>query len=154
MKVKLLTPTAKAPVRVEEGAAGYDLYVPENFVINPGRNVLPLKIQIELNAKTEAMIRPRSGFTLNGMEGYYLADETFTSPKRWNADVLIGTIDESYRGEVGVLIKSQETIPFVVKEGTRIAQMVISEYFSEPFEITTDLSDTERGSGGFGHTGV
>lgn len=152
MKVKLLSPGAKAPKRAEEGAAGYDLYVPCDFMINPGRNLIKLDICIELDPETEGQIRPRSGFSLKGIEGYLAED--LETPKRFDADVIIGTIDESYRGIVGVVIKSYEFIPFVVKEGTKIAQMVISHYCNTPFEVTTELSETKRGEGGFGHTGT
>ena len=152
MKVKLLSPGAKVPTRAEKGAAGYDLYVPCNFVINPGRNLIKLDISIELKFETQAQISPRSGFSLKGIEGYLLED--MDTPKRFDADVIIGTIDESYRGVVGVIIKSYESIPFIVKEGTKIAQMVISHYCNEPFEVVTELSKTERGEGGFGHTGT
>lgn len=152
MKVKLLSPGAKVPTRAEKGAAGYDLYIPCDFVISPGRNLIKLDISIELEPGTEAQIRPRSGFSLKGIEGY-LTDDMDT-PKRFDVDVLIGTIDESYRGIVGVIIKSYESIPLVVKKGTKIAQMVISHYCNEPFEVVTELSETERGEDGFGHTGT
>lgn len=152
MKVKLLSEGAKVPTRAENGAAGYDLYVPYDFEVKPGRNVIPLDIQIELESGTEAQIRPRSGFSLKGMEGYL--PEDMETPKRFDADVLLGTVDESYRGTVGVIIKSYETIPFIIKAGTRVAQMVIERYCKKPFEIVSELSGTKRGKGGFGHTGT
>lgn len=152
MKVKLLSEGARVPVRAEAGAAGYDLYVPCDFEVKPGRNVIPLDIQIELDAGTEAQIRPRSGFSLKGLEGYL--PEDMETPKRFDADVLLGTLDESYRGTVGVIIKSYESTPFIVKTGTRVAQMVVERYCDDPFEVVSELSDTERGEGGFGHTGT
>lgn len=152
LKIKLLSEGAKVPVRADQGAAGYDLYVPNNIVVMPGRNMIPLDIQIELAPGTEAFIRPRSGFSKNGMEGSPLfhLEET----KRYDADILPGTIDESYRGNVGVLLKSFETQPFIIQRGTRIAQMVISHYCNDEFEIVDTLTDTERSENGFGHTGV
>lgn len=152
MKVKLLSEGAKVPTRAENGAAGYDLYVPCDFEVIPGRNVIPLDIQIELDAGTEAQIRPRSGFSLKGMEGYRFED--MKTPGRFDADVLLGTVDESFRGIVGVIIKSYETVPFIIKAGTRVAQMVITHYCNKPFQIVSELSSTERGEGGFGHTGT
>ena len=74
--------------------------------------------------------------------------------KRFDADVLDGTIDENYRGNVGVIIKSYETTPFIIKQGTKIAQLVVKDYVSDPFEVVTELSQTERGVQGFGHTGT
>ena len=152
MKVKLLSPGAKEPTRAEEGAAGYDLYAPNDFVVNPGRSVLQLDIKIELDRGTEGQIRPRSGFSLKGMEGYSMND--LDTPKRFDAEVLLGTIDESFRGIVGVIIKSYENEPFIIKSGTRVAQMVIEHYCSDPFEVVAELSETSRGEGGFGHTGT
>lgn len=152
MKVKLLSEGAKVPTRAEEGAAGYDLYVPTDFEVKPGRSVIPLDIQIELESGTEAQIRPRSGFSLKGMEGYL--PEDMETPKRFDVDVLLGTVDESYRGIVGVIIKSYESEPFIIKAGTKIAQMVIEHYCSDSFEIVSELSETKRGENGFGHTGT
>lgn len=152
MKVKLLSQGAKVPTRAEEGAAGYDLYVPFDIEIKPGRNLISLDISIELDPGTEAQIRPRSGFSLNGMEGYLATD--LETPKRFDADVILGTIDESYRGVAGVIIKSHEKESFIIKAGTRIAQMVIESYCNAPFEIVSELSKTKRGENGFGHTGT
>lgn len=151
MKIKLISAGAKIPTRAENGAAGFDLYAPADVVIYPGRNLLPLDIVIELDHGTEAQIRPRSGFSLKGMEGYALA--TSDKPTRFDADVMLGTIDESYRGNVGVIIKNYGGT-FYIKKGTRVAQMVISHYCSQPFELVNELSETSRGEQGFGHTGT
>lgn len=152
MKVKLLSAGAKVPKRAEEGAAGYDLYAPCDFIVNPGRSVMPLDIQIELNPGTEGQVRPRSGFSLKGMEGFVSASES--TAKRFNVNVLLGTIDSSYRGNVGVILQSFETQSFIIKAGTKIAQMVISRHETEPFEVADTLSETSRGEGAFGHTGT
>lgn len=152
MKIKLLSPEARVPQRAENGAAGYDLFLPDDFVIKPGRNVVPLRISIELDPGTEANIRPRSGFSAKGMAGEELNKPN--SVQRFDADVTQGTIDESYRGEVGVIIKNFEKFPFTLTKGTKIAQMVIGHYCSEKFEVVEELSETDRGEGGFGHTGT
>lgn len=152
MKVTLLSEGARTPMRTDEYAAGYDLYAPVDFEVKPGRNVLPLDIKIELDPGTEGQIRPRSGFSLKGIEGVLKAD--LDNPKRFDADVILGTLDENYRGIVGVILKSHETIPFIIKRGTKVAQMVIGRYCNTPFEVVDRLSDTERGEGGFGHTGT
>lgn len=131
MKVKLLSEGAKVPARADEGAAGYDLYAPCDFTVNPGRSVMPLDIQVELNPGTEGQIRPRSGFSLKGMEGVVSASDT--TARRFNVNVLLGTIDASYRGNVGALLQSFETQPFIIKTGTKVAQMVVSTHETEPF---------------------
>lgn len=159
MKVKLLSEGAQVPTKATEQAAGFDLYVPSNTVINPGRNIVPLNISLAIPRGLEGQIRPRSGFSAKGMEGHTYVDENSVAnlseeAKRYDADVLLGTIDSDYRGCVGVLIKSNETVPFVVARGTRIAQLVIAPYSIIGMEVSTTLDDTERGEGGFGHTGT
>lgn len=152
MKVVLESHFAKAPERTDDGAAGFDLFLPNDFAVKPGRNVVPLDIRIELNPGWEAQIRPRSGFSAKGMEGFN--PNNLLEPKRYDADVILGTIDENYRGIVGVIIKSYEKVPFILKRGTKVAQMVISPYFAAPFVVDSELSSTSRGDGGFGHTGT
>lgn len=150
MKIKLLSLGAKVPTRANNYAAGYDLYAPAPFEVKPGRNVLYLGFQIELDPNTEGMIRPRSGFSSKGMQGRPLDSPNET--RRFDADVIIGTIDEDFRGVPGVIIKSYESAPFIIGAGTKVAQMVISHYESKPFEVVSELSQTERADKGWGHT--
>ncbi len=155
MQIKLLSEGAQLPVRADKGAAGFDLYVPKDVIVKPGRNVVSLDIAIALDPGTESNIRPRSGFSAKGIEGHkILADGTFDHiAQRFDADVLEGTIDESYRGSIGVIIKSHEQSAFGLSQGTKIAQMVIGKYETPDLEVVGELDDTERGTGGFGHTG-
>lgn len=148
MKVVLLSSGAKVPKRVNEYAAGYDLFTPKDVVIVPGRNLIPLDISIELDPHTEGEVRPCSGFSIHGMKGFTLQD--LTTEKRFDADVILGTVDEDFRGTVGVIIKSFEKEPFVIKQGVKIAQLVIKYYIDKPFKIVSKLSETERGTKGFG----
>lgn len=150
MKIKFLSEGAVMPTKADVGAAGYDLYVPCDSLVHPGRNIIPLDFAMELDHTFEATIRPRSGFSAKGMEGVLKNGKT----TRVDADVLLGTIDETYRGNVGVIIKSYETEPFIITRGTRIAQMVISQCFMGDLELANELSETERGEGGFGHSGT
>lgn len=152
MKVVLLSEGAKAPKRANNFAAGYDLFAPRDVEIKTGRNLVHLDISVELNPQTEGMVRPRSGFSVKGIEGVYASN--LNTPKRFNADVIIGTIDEDFRGNVGVIIKSYEERPFIIKQGTKIAQMVINKYESSPFKVVDSLSETERGKNGIGSTGT
>lgn len=155
MKVKLLSHSAKVPQRTNDFAAGYDCYIPTDVIVHPGRNVIPLDFAVELDPHTEGQIRPRSGFSAKGMEGVDpYSSEAQPKPKRYDADVIIGTIDEDYRGNVGVIIKSYEHVPFMLKQGTKVCQLVVSHYIGLPFERASDLSNSERGEQGFGHTGV
>lgn len=158
MKIKLLSPEAKAPARATDEAAGYDLYVPQDYVVCPGRNIVPLNIAMSLSPGQHAHIRPRSGFSAKGMEGHYL-DADFESgydpvALRFDADVIQGTVDSDYRNGVGVIVKSNEAEPFLVTAGTRIAQMIILTHSTEGVNIVDELDDTARGLGGFGSTGT
>lgn len=155
MKIKLLSPNAKMPTKGSEQAAGYDLYVPKGTIINPGRNIIPIDIAIALWLGYEAQIRPRSGFSAKGFEGYIITDSGHEeTPKRFDCDVLIGTIDSDYRGNVGVIVNSHETKPFLVAAGTRIAQMVIEKHWSGELVTVNELDNTERGEGGYNSTGT
>jgi dUTP pyrophosphatase len=87
----------------------------------------------------EAQLRPRSGLALN--HGLTLLN----SP---------GTIDSDFRGEVKIILTNLGREPFTVNRGDRIAQMVIAKYERAQLEVVTELDDTPRGSGGFGHSGV
>lgn len=144
IKIKRLSEDALLPVKATDGAACFDLYVPKDTPICKGRNVVQLDLAIELPHGTYAEVRPRSGFSAKGMED-------ITGCRR-DADVLHGIVDEDYRGNIGVIIRSEDY--FVIKKGTRIAQMLIGEYRQCDFAEVDDLSSTDRGEGGFGHTGT
>lgn len=144
IRIKRLSEDALVPVRATDGAACFDLYVPRATAIHKGRNIIPLDIAIELPHGTYAEIRPRSGFSAKGME-----DETGC---RRDADVLHGCVDEDFRGNVGVIVRSEDY--FVIAKGTRVAQMLICDYRQCDLAEADDLSDTNRGEGGFGSTGI
>lgn len=103
------------------------------------RTIVPTGLYIELPEGYEAQIRPRSG--LAAKKGITLLN----SP---------GTIDADYRGEIGVIMVNLSPTPFTIENGERIAQMVISRYEQIQWEEVSALSETERGSGGFGSTGT
>lgn len=130
------------PAYMSEGAAGMDLYanVKEEVTVEKGSIKLILTgIRIALPEGFEAQIRPRSGLALkNGIS-------LVNSP---------GTIDSDYRGEIGVIVINLGENDFVVKRGDRIAQMVINRYEKVEWTECADLDETERGEGGFGHSGV
>ncbi len=109
-------------------------------ILEPGqRALIPTGLYLELPEGTEAQIRPRSGLAFkHGVT-------VLNSP---------GTIDADYRGEVGVLLVNQGQEIFEVKDGERVAQMVIAQYVRATFKEVPDLRASERGAGGFGHTGV
>ena len=138
------TPDARdlpLPQYMSAGAAGLDLYanVAEAVVLRMGEIALvPTGICIALPDGYEAQIRPRSGLALK--HGVTLVN----SP---------GTIDPDYRGEIKLIMTCLSNEPYTVKRGERVAQMVIAPFVRAEFTLAETLDDTERGAGGFGHTG-
>ena len=130
------------PAYATEQSAGMDLRanIDESITLNPmERRIIPTGLYIALPPGYEAQVRPRSGLALkHGIT-------VLNSP---------GTIDADYRGEIGVLLINLSTEPFVITEGERIAQMVIARHEQGEFEVVEELDQTERGEGGYGHTGV
>lgn len=143
IRIKRLSEDALIPVKATNGAACFDLYVPKDTPIQKGRNIIPLDLAIELPGGFYAEIRPRSGFSAKGFED--------VTGCRRDADVLHGVIDCDYRGNIGVIVKSEDF--FIVAKGTRVAQMLIANYCPCDLVEAEDLSSTERQFGGFGSTG-
>ena len=136
VKIKLLSENASAPTRASDGAAGYDL----RACIDKGKIfAVPTGVAIELPSKNlVAVVCARSGLAIK--HGIGLANG-------------VGIIDSDYRGEIKVgLINSGEE-DFVINPGERIAQMLIMPVETPELTICDELSETERGSGGFGSTG-
>ena len=130
------------PAYATEQSAGMDLRanISEPIVLRPlERRLIPTGLHIALPAGYEAQVRPRSGLALK--KGITVLN----SP---------GTIDADYRGEVGVLLINLSQDDFVVNDGERIAQMVIARHEKADFIEVEILDETERGEGGYGHTGV
>ena len=130
------------PVYATEQSAGMDLRanIDSPITLRPlERRLIPTGLHIALPAGYEAQVRPRSGLALK--KGITVLN----SP---------GTIDADYRGEIMVLLINLSNDDFVVNDGERIAQMVIAAHEQGQFETVTELDTTERGEGGYGHTGV
>lgn len=145
------------PTKGTPGAAAYDVYLPCDYTISEGRQVLPLNFRMEMPDNHEAMIEPRSGFSSKGMEGYLsvlndpAGELISTGYGRYDCDVIPGKIDADYRGIVGVIVINRGR-QFIMRKGTRIAQMTIRRVENAEFVLADSLSNTERGTGGFGHT--
>jgi len=141
LRIKKKEKGVKSPQYGSSGAAGMDLgaFLNEDITILPfGRARIPTGLYFEIPQGFEAQIRPRSG----------LAD-------KYGVTVLNapGTIDSDYRGELEVILINMGNEPFTVKNGDRIAQMVISPFMSATVSEVELLSESTRGSGGFGSTG-
>ena len=142
MKVKIINKSNNPnPFYATEKSAGMDIcaFIQDDIVLNPMERVLvPTGLYIQLPDGYEAQIRPRSGLALK--KGITVLN----SP---------GTLDADYTGEVGIILINLSNEPFTIKSGERIAQMVISTYSIVQWDNVESLTKTERGDGGFGHTG-
>lgn len=142
MKVKIINRSKHAlPEYATEQSAGVDLRanIDNSVVIAPlGRALIPTGLYMALPEGWEAQVRPRSGLAIK--KGVTVLNTP-------------GTIDADYRGEVGVILVNLSGEDFVVQDGDRIAQMIFNQYGKADFVEVETLDETERGAGGFGHTG-
>ncbi|MFH0924512.1 MAG: dUTP diphosphatase [bacterium] len=130
------------PTYMTVHAAGLDLFaaILRDVIIQPGeRKMISSGISIALPEGYEAQIRPRSGLALK--HGITLVNTP-------------GTIDADYRGIIGLIVINHGSIPYTIKRGDRIAQMIINKVIKADFEVVDELPETERGDGGFGHTSI
>ena len=140
IRFQLIHPAATLPQYAHPGDAGMDLCACEACEIAPGARLLVRTgLVMELPAGTEAQVRPRSGLALK--HGITLLNTP-------------GTIDEGYRGEIGVIMINHGGEIFRITPGMRIAQMVIAPVLRVAVEEVADVSTTARGTGGFGSTGT
>jgi dUTP pyrophosphatase len=132
-------PPLELPRYETAGAAGLDLRADEEVTLAPGeRRQVPTGLAVEIPAGYEGQVRPRSGLAARHGVGMV------NGP---------GTIDADYRGEVMVILVNHGQAPFAARRGDRIAQLVIAPVARVEVRLADDLSETERGEGGFGSTG-
>lgn len=138
LPTKLLNENATIPTYGSERAAGMDLYAAFAETIPAGQHrIIKTGIAVKIPDFHYGRIAPRSGLAY-----------------KKGIDVFAGVIDNDYRGEIGVILYNSGNEPFIVAQGDRIAQMIITPYTHTVPELVTELDDTERGSGGFGSTGT
>lgn len=137
---KKLSPEAVLPAYAHPGDAGMDVCSVENLTVAPGgRALVHTGLAMALPPGYEAQVRPRSGLALKR------GVTVLNTP---------GTIDEGYRGEIGVILANFGDSDFVVEKGDRIAQMVIAPVTRAEVVEVGEVDSTDRGAGGFGSTGV
>lgn len=141
MKIKIINKSQHPlPKYQTQQSAGMDLYanIEESITLKSlERKLIPTGLFLELPGGLEAQIRPRSGLAIkNGIT-------VLNAP---------GTIDADYRGEIGVILVNLASENFTINNGDRIAQMVIAKYKTAEWEEVSEISETERGAGGFGST--
>lgn len=130
------------PAYATPGASGLDVRarIDENVVLQPGaRTMIPTGLSLEIPLGYEVQARPRSGLAI--MKGISLVNTP-------------GTIDADYRGELKIILINLGQEPVTIQDGERIAQLVVAPVVQPEIELAEDLSETERGEGGFGSTGV
>lgn len=143
MNIKIIN-TSKHPLPHYEtmASAGMDLRasISEPITLQPlERTIVPTGLFIELPIGCEAQVRPRSG--LAAKKGVTVLNAP-------------GTVDADYRGEIGVILVNLSNVPFIIENGERIAQLVIAKHERAEWNVVDELTETERGDGGFGSTGV
>lgn len=142
MQIKIINKsTNELPSYSTEHAAGMDVraYLKEEIILKPlERRLIPTGLYVEIPIGYEAQIRPRSGLALK--KGITVLNTP-------------GTIDADYRGEIGVILVNLSSEDFVIMNGERICQMVIAKHEKVNWELADILEETNRGQGGFGHTG-
>lgn len=142
MQIKIVNKSGnELPAYSTEMSAGMDLRanLAAPVTLNPlDRKLIPTGLFIELPKGFEAQIRPRSGLALK--KGITVLNTP-------------GTIDADYRGEIGIILVNLSNEVFVVEHGERICQMVIASHETVQWELVESLNETDRGAGGFGHTG-
>ena len=140
VKFRRIDPSAELPTYAHPGDAGMDIRSIEELTIAPGaRALVHTGLVMMLPPGYEAQVRPRSGLALkNGVT-------VLNTP---------GTIDEGYRGEIGVILANFGSEPFKVEKGAKIAQMVIAPCTRAEIAETDEVDDTVRGTGGFGSSGL
>ena len=138
IKIKLLSENAKIPQKSEPGAAGYDLYSTEDYILQPNeRRLFKTDVSMRIPSGYYGQIAPRSGLALkNGIA------------------VFGGIVDESYSGNIGVILKNFGVLPLEIKKHDRIAQLLFIRCNNQ-FEFTQvdTLPESQRGDGGFGSSG-
>jgi len=141
LNVTKLVPDANLPARSTPGAAGYDLFSTDSYVVLPGRRVVvSTGITVQLPPGTYGRIAPRSGLAV-----------------KHGLDTLAGVIDPDYTGEVKVVLQNTDlNQPFVLRPGYRIAQLILEKYETvEVVEVPGECTQlTDRGARGFGSTGI
>lgn len=138
MKVKLLCENAKVPRTPKVGDAGHDLFSCQGVLIPAfDRVVVPTGIAIEIPPGMVGLIWPRSGYAND-----------------FGLDVLAGVIDESYRGEIKVILFNSGDRDVYLESGSKIAQILFQDYFTYEFEVVESLENSDRGESGFGSTGL
>lgn len=141
-QIRMISRSGRLPSYATPGSAGADLraYLTEPVTLAPGeRRLIPTGLYVELPPGIEAQVRARSGLSIK--HGIGLVNG-------------VGTVDSDYRGEWNVPLINFGDQPYTIHDGDRIAQVVFARYERAEFTLVDEIAGSERGAGGFGHTGI
>jgi dUTP pyrophosphatase len=137
IRVRLLDVRARKPFKADSGCAGYDVFSLEDVMIAPGeRKLVETGVSIQVPRRLYARVAPRSGLSVKGI------------------DIGAGVIDSSYRGPVKILMINNGTENLLLEARSKIAQLILERCSNADIYVVDQLSETERGYGGFGSTGL
>lgn len=137
LRIRKTNHDATVPAYGSDQASGLDLAAAAECILQPGQIArIPTGIAVEIPIGCEGQVRPRSGLSSRGIVA------------------ILGTVDADYRGEIHVLLENRSDGPCTIFPGDRIAQLVIAPVARVDLEVVEELSETERGEGGFGSTGI
>ena len=147
MNVKKTNKDAVIPMFAHPTDSGFDLFTCEDITIKASKKcIIPTGIAFEIPEGWGIQIKNKSGITIKGVPT--------TSGKNADITVYEGTIDMDYRGEVGIMVKNISNKTIAIPVGTKLAQGVLERVYQCTFEEVEEVSETDRGEGGFGSTGV
>ena len=158
IKVKKLHEDAVVPVFAHPTDSGADLFTCEDLQLPPnGKGIAKTGIAIQLPEGFGATIRNKSGNTVNGVNCKVnmqnLSGSFDEIIMKIDIQVLLGTVDNGYRGEIGIMVKNNSSFHITLPKGTKLAQLVLEKIYQEQFEVVDELDDSDRGEDGFGSTG-
>ena len=160
IKVKMLNEHAVVPEFAHKTDSGADLYTCEPLKLKPGeKGIAKTGIAIALPRGFGATVRNKSGNTVKGVlvdvfTPSFAGDSYDIFKERVDITVYLGTIDNAYRGELGIMVKNESKYLIEIPKGTKLAQLVLEHVYQQKFEVVDELDETDRGEGGFGSTGT
>ena len=153
MKVKKVHPDAVIPEFAHDTDTGADLFTCEDLILLPKeKGIARTGLIFDIPKGWGFQIRNKSGNTTKGVPVKVVRGKEVIEI-RADITVYLGTVDQGYRNEVGIMVKNEEDFPVIIPKGVKLAQMVLEQIHQCKFEEVDEVSETERGLGGFGSTG-
>ena len=153
MKVKKIHPDAIIPEFAHDTDTGADLYTCEDLILlAKEKGIARTGLIFDIPQGWGFQIRNKSGNTVKGVPVKVVRGNEVIET-RADITVYLGTVDQGYRNEVGIMVKNEEDFPVIIPKGVKLAQMVLEQIHQCKFEEVDEVSETERGLGGFGSTG-